>query len=375
MKIPTPISPLNSRRNFLKKIAQNGVLLGGAAMISPTALAGENKALEGTLGSAPRLPLKIWLSSGMSDEMEKSINTISPEISLIKANSAAEKESMLPEIDVCFGHIEESDLKKAKNLKWVHSSSAGVEKFLYPEMMRRTAIQLSNAKGCFAPAIAEHTFGLLFALTRGIKEQTFNMSKNQWKGVDNQIEMRNMTMGIIGYGGIGREIARRAKAMDLKVLAADIRPMTQETTGNIVDELYEMQFGGFEKVLANSDIIVSAVPHTPKTEGMFDADAFGKMPKGSYFINISRGKVTNTADLMKALDEGQLAGAGLDVTDPEPLPASHSLWGYPNVIITSHISGKSQYSHLRSQQVFVDNIQRYIKGLPLINLVDKKAGF
>ncbi len=375
MKTPRQNTKSNSRRDFLKKATQTGALLGSTALISPAALGAERNSSEDNGKSAPRLPMKIWLSSSLTAEMEKAIKGISPEISLIKASSPAEKENILPEITACFGPIGENDLKKAKNLQWVHSSSAGVEKLLYPEMMRRQDIQISNAKGCFGPAIAEHTFGLLFALTRGIKEQTLNMSNSEWKGVENQVEMRNMTMGIIGYGGIGREIARRAKAMDLKVLAADIRPMSQETTGCIVDELYDMHAGGFEKVLANSHIVVSAVPHTALTEGMFNANAFEKMPKGAYFINISRGKVTNTSDLMNALDNGHLAGAGLDVTDPEPLPDSHPLWKYPNVIVTSHVSGRSQYSHLRSQQVFVDNVDRFTKGLPLIHLVDKEAGF
>jgi D-2-hydroxyacid dehydrogenase (NADP+) len=200
------------------------------------------------------------------------------------------------------------------------------------------------------------------------------MSSGNWRGVDRQVEMRNLTMGIIGFGGIGREIARRAKAMDLKVVAADIRPMTQESTGNMVDELHEMAFGGFEKVLEQSHILVSAVPHTKKTEGMFNEKVFNQLPENSYFINISRGKVTNTADLMKALDSGRLAGAGLDVTDPEPLPQNHPLWQYSNVIITSHISGRSQYSHLRSQEVFAQNVKRWVEGLPSsIRLIKKQA--
>ncbi|WP_194775003.1 D-2-hydroxyacid dehydrogenase [Pararhodonellum marinum] len=357
----------------MKKATQNGLLLGSAAVISPNILQGathSNSEIE-----TKRLPLRIWLASGLSKELEQKLKAISPEITLFHNETNSSNADFLSEIDVCFGRISESELAKAKNLKWVHSSSAGVEKQLFPAMLKRQEIQMSNAKGCYGPAIAEHTFGLLFALTRGIKEQALNMPKQEWKGVSNQIEMRNLTMGIIGFGGIGREIARRAKAMDLRVLAADIRPMTQETTGNLVDELHDVSFGGLEKVLEKSNIIVSAVPHTKQTEDMFDMAAFQKMPKNSYFINISRGKVAKTTDLMKALESGHLAGAGLDVTDPEPLPKDHALWDFPNVIITSHISGRSQYSSLRSQEVFVENVNRYVAGLPLINAVDKEAGF
>lgn len=363
------------RRGFLKKVAQNGLLI-GAGSILPAGHSFANGQEEANKRHVKRDgPLKIWLSSALAPELEQEIREISDEITLLKATTGSEKGGFLPEVEVCLGYINESDLKQATRLKWVHSTSAGVENYLYPAMKQREDVLISNAKGCYGPAIAEHTFGLLFALTRGIKEQGLNMAEGQWKGVDKQIEMRNLTMGIIGFGGIGREIARRAKAMDLKVVAADIRPLTQETTGNIVDELYDMNFGGFDKVLQQADVLVSAVPHTPKTEEMFNLEVFRKLPEKAYFINISRGKVTNTADLITALDEGRLSGAGLDVTDPEPLPSDHPLWGYPNVIITSHISGRSQYSHLRSQQVFVENVRRYYDGLPLINLVDKEAGF
>lgn len=366
---------INSRRIFLQKMARNGAILSGAPLLAPTLLKGEEENLDIKATIANRLPLKIWLSADLSDEIQKEIKDISPQITFLKAGSDEDKKKILPEITACWGSISEADLKQAKNLKWVHSPSAGVENYLYPEMMQREDIEISNAKGCYAPAIAEHTIGMLFALTRGIKEQALNMPQHKWKGVENQVEMRNKTMGIVGFGGIGREIARRAKALDLKILAADIRPLYSETSGNIADELYEMDFGGFEKVLENSDIVVCAAPHTKKSEGMFNEGVFRKMPQGTYFINVSRGKLVKTNDLIKVLDDGHIAGAALDVTDPEPLPPDHKLWDCKNVIITSHISGVSQYSRLRSQQVFATNVKRYINDLPLLNKVDKEAGF
>ncbi len=369
------INNTDSRRSFLQKIALNGTLLSASPLMSSSLFPVDKSQAGMTEVEKKRLPLKIWLASNLSEEIEEEIKSISPEITLYKTNSEEEKKKILPEMHACFGFINETELKQAKQLKWVHSPSAGVENYLYPEMMQRTDIELSNAKGCYAPAIAEHTIGMLFALTRGIKEQIHNMPQHQWQGVEKQVEMRNLTMGIIGYGGIGREIARRAKALDLKILAADIRPLYSETSGNIADELYEMEFGGFEKVLENSDIIVCATPHTRKSEGMFNEQAFRKMRKGTYFINVSRGKLVKTENLMKVLDDQHIAGAALDVTDPEPLPSDHKLWDYKNVIITSHISGVSQYSWLRSQQVFSTNVRRYAQGLPLVNPVDKQAGF
>ncbi|CAN5561799.1 hypothetical protein BH23BAC1_BH23BAC1_40730 [soil metagenome] len=365
----------NSRRIFLQKMARNGALLTGVPIIAPSILKDEEQKEGGIKETENRLPLKIWLSAGLSEGIENEIKAISPQITFYKTQSEEDKRKILSEINACWGSISEADLKLAKNLKWVHSPSAGVENYLYPEMMQRKDIEISNAKGCYAPAIAEHTLGMLFALTRGIKEQSLNMPLHQWKGVENQVEMRNKTMGIIGFGGIGREIARRAKALDLKILAADIRPLYSETSGNIADELYDMNFGGFEKVLENSDIIVCAAPHTRKSEKIFDEKAFRKMPEGAYFINVSRGKLVNTDDLIKVLDDGHIAGVALDVTDPEPLPPDHKLWDCKNAIITSHISGVSQYSRLRSEQVFAANVKRYVNDLPLMNKVDKEAGF
>jgi phosphoglycerate dehydrogenase-like enzyme len=189
------------------------------------------------------------------------------------------------------------------------------------------------------------------------------------------VEMKDWTMGIVGFGGIGRQVARRARAMDMRIVAMDIVPMYEEQIGDICDEMYLYHDNGLEKLLKQSDVVVSAAPHTKISEGMFGKEQFDMMRKGSYFINVSRGKLVKTDELLEVLKSGQLAGAGLDVTNPEPLPADHELWKIPNAIITPHISGRSQHSYDRMQQVFVENVKRFIKGYPLLNMVDKEAGF
>ena len=136
-----------------------------------------------------------------------------------------------------------------------------------------------------------------------------------------------------------------------------------------------MQDDGLEWLLPHADVVVSAAPHTKVSEGMFGPEQFGLMRKGAFFINVSRGKLVQTPALLSALKSGHLAGAGLDVTDPEPLPSDHELWKQPNVIITSHISGRSQYTYVRMQDVFVENVHRFVKGFPLLNQVDKEMGF
>jgi phosphoglycerate dehydrogenase-like enzyme len=200
------------------------------------------------------------------------------------------------------------------------------------------------------------------------------MSNGKWSGENNMVEMKGMTMGIVGIGGIGSQIARRARAMDMRVIAVDIIPKYQEQIGAICDEVRLVQ-DHLPWLLSNADVVVSAAPHTKVSEGMFGEEQFDLMKKGAFFINVSRGKLVKTNALVAALNAEHLAGAGLDVTDPEPLPADHALWKLPNVIITSHISGRSQYSGTRMYEVFMENIHRYIHGFPMLNLVDKELGF
>jgi len=217
--------------------------------------------------------------------------------------------------------------------------------------------------------------GLLFSLTRKMANQVLNMPEGKWERPDGMVEMKGMTMGIIGLGGIGSQVARRARAMDMKVIAVDIVPKYKEQIGDICDEIRLVQDEGLEWLLPHADVIVSAAPHTKVSEGMMGPVQFEKMREGSYFINVSRGKLVQTEALLAALKSGHLAGAGLDVTDPEPLPSGHELWKLPNVIITSHIAAQSQYSFGRMQDVFVENAHRFVHGFPLLNQVNKEMGF
>ena len=353
-----------SRRGFIR-----GAVLQGAAFstIPFVAIPKQENPAPRKLATEARLPLKIMLKTGISDSLREKITRISPEIRFL------ENEVDIAEANVWFGRITPQEFERARQLQWVQSSSAGVEKYLFPGM-EASEVMITNAKGCYAPAIAEHTMGLLFTLTRKLGSQTRNMSKGKWSGESNMVEMKGMTMGIIGLGGIGSQIARRARAMDMKVIAVDIVPKYQEQIGDICDEVRLVQ-EHLPWLLSNADVVVCAAPHTKESEGMLGSEQFSRMKKGAFFINVSRGKLVKTEALLEALKSGHLEGAGLDVTDPEPLPADHALWTQPNVIITSHISGRSQHSVNRMYMVFLENIDRFSKGLPMLNLVDKKLGF
>jgi D-2-hydroxyacid dehydrogenase (NADP+) len=143
----------------------------------------------------------------------------------------------------------------------------------------------------------------------------------------------------------------------------------------MADEIRLVDDGGLDDLLKRSDVVVCCAPHTPRSRGMLGAEQFSAMRPGSYFINVSRGKLVKTDALVEALESGRLAGAGLDVTDPEPLPADHALWKLPNAVVTSHIAGRSQLSWERVQKVFAENVARYVRGRPLLNLVDKPKGY
>ena len=359
-----------TRRKFLKDTSVNSLMLSSA----PVAAVWPMEVDQEELTELPRLPLVVLSMSSLSPDIAERIRAISGQISLHSGFGGAEMETLLPEINVLMGGLNEYQLRMAVNLKWVQSPSAGVEHYLNKSFVS-SPVLLTNAKGCYAPAIAEHVFGLLFGLTRGIAGQAVNMKSGLWADAGAMLELRGLTMGIVGFGGIGRETARRAQAMDMRVLAADVRPLYRENLGGLVEACYLVQDEGWYRMLEKCDVVVCAAPHTAASEGMFDDRAFRAMKDGAFFINVSRGKLVKTPSLQAAIESGNIAGAGLDVTDPEPLPSGHPLWSLGNVIVTSHIAGRGQYSWLRVQEVFAENIRRFVYGMPLLNLVDKQAGF
>ena len=226
--------------------------------------------------NAPRLPLRIMLKTDLPDAYQQRVMEISPQIHLENNDQA------IGEVNVWFGRINPQEFRRATKLDWVQSSSAGVEHYLFPEMVDSQVV-LTNAKGCYAPAIAEHTFGLLFSLTRKIGSQTRNMAQGKWQGESDMVEMKDMTMGIIGLGGIGSQVARRARALDMRVLAVDIVPKYREQIGDICDEVRLVQDEGLDWLLPQADVVVCAAPHTKDSEGMLDLKEFNRMKKGAYF--------------------------------------------------------------------------------------------
>lgn len=272
--------------------------------------------------------------------------------------------------DAIFGTINPQLFHAAKKLKWVQIYSAGVETYRFPEMVKSDVI-LTNCKVIQGPEIADHAFALLLALTRDLNAIIPTRTSEEWnRGKYHPIELRGKTAVVVGLGGIGSQIAQRANAFGMKVIGVDPKemPFNQYVTKVVPPDR-------IDTVLPSADVVFISAPHTPQSEGMIGPKQFDEMKKGAYFIAVSRGKLYNTEALVKALDEQKLAGAGLDVTNPEPLPKGHALWKFPNVIVTPHIAGQSDGLDGRRMELYKDNIARFLKGEPLVNVVDKVKGY
>lgn len=258
----------------------------------------------------------------------------------------------------------------ARKLKWVQTTSAGVESVLTPEFEAR-GITLTNAKIIQGPNIADHAFALLLSLTRELYRTIPNRTSEEWtRGRHRPIELNGKTAVIIGVGGIGMQIAQRAVGFGMQVIGVDPKDISYTPLVTRVvppDRL--------DTVLPLADVVFVAAPLTKESRGMIGARQFEMMKQGAYFIAVSRGGLYSSEALVKALDSKHLAGAGLDVTNPEPLPKGHPLWKFENVIITPHMAGGSDKVTARRVELFKENIRRFSQGEPLLNVVDLKKGY
>ncbi len=308
-----------------------------------------------------------WVRSEMAELAKEH-----PELSLKTYENARDAEEKIGDAEGFIGSPDEAIMKAGKNLRWVHIFSAGVENYVSLPGFQEGRVRMTCLKIHQGPEIADHAFALLLHLTRNMGVYQRAQDRGEWAGRSGLplIELRGRTMLVVGYGGIGTQVAERAKAFGMTVHAIDPKDIpltvTVERFG-APDELHEF--------LPLADVVVSCVPITPESDGMFGAKEFPLMKKGAYFINVSRGKVVDTAALAAALESGHLAGAGLDVTDPEPLPGDSPLWKMPNVILTPHIAGVSDKRNNRQRELVADNLKRFATGLPLKNLVDPAKGY
>ena len=294
-------------------------------------------------------------------------------IDVAKDREAFRKE--LRDADIVYGGLSGADLDFAPKVKWVQSPGAGVES-ADPKFMA-SPILFTNMARIFAPGIAETAMGLLLCLTRGITKYYMpQFAKRQMKPVGtvkspDHWELGGRTIGLVGFGGIGYEIGRRAHfGFDMKVLATDAKPMHKPEW---VEELHDPSW--FMEMVPRVDVLVSAAPSTPKTRRMFNESVFRKMQKHAIFLGMSRGELFDDMALVKALKEGWIGGAGLDVFPQEPPPADHPIFDAPNVVMTAHTSGWGPDRQRRLVDLFSENLRRYSLGMELMNVVDKGKGY
>ena len=282
--------------------------------------------------------------------------------------------SEIGDADAFIGNITPQEVRAGKKLKWVQVMAAGVEQVLFlsgGNDLRDSNIVLTNNKIVQGPEIADHAMAMLLALSRDLPAFWANKQSETWQPRPYRgVELNGRTAVIIGLGGIGNQIATRAWSFGLSVIGVDpedkpFSPFVKKTVKP--DQL--------DAVLPEADVVFISAPHTEKSHKMVGPREFDLMKNGAYFIAVSRGGVYDMNSLVKALDEKRLAGAGVDVMDPEPLPKGHPLWKFPNAIITPHIAGRSDKDHARMVGTAKENLSRFLDGRPLVNVVDKQKGY
>jgi phosphoglycerate dehydrogenase-like enzyme len=253
-------------------------------------------------------------------------------------------------------------------LKWIQSSAAGLDHCLVPAVID-SGIIVTSASGVLADQVSEHATALITALTRSLP--VFFRAQQAKKFVRRPTrDLHHSTLGIVGFGGVGRRIAQVLSPFKTRILATDMFPIDKP---DYVEALWPAK--RLEDLLAEVDILILSAPLTPATRGMIGAAEIARMKKGSLLVNVARGPLVVERDLIAALESGHLAGAAVDVTEQEPLAPTSRLWELPNVIITPHVAGQSRLRIDQMTDFFCDNLERYLTGRPLRNLVDKQLGF
>ena len=307
------------------------------------------------------------------------------EMTVVNAASEAEAIKAMPDADAFFGKLTPPLLAASRQLRWVQSPTASLEHYMFPELIAHPCT-LTNMRGLFSDVIADQVMGYIICFARNLHRYIRNQMEARWAPVGGESErvtfaagpgvvtgidrahshLADATLGIVGLGSIGLEIARRALAFGMRVVAVD--PASTTPPPGVASVWLPNEL---PRLLAESDFVVVAAPHTPQTEGLFRRPQFQTMKPGAYFINIGRGAIVRLADLVDALHAREIAGAALDVYETEPLPSDHPLWRLDNVILTPHIAGYSPRIAQRHLEVLLDNIRRFQASERLRNIVNK----
>ncbi|HEV3163661.1 MAG TPA: D-2-hydroxyacid dehydrogenase [Isosphaeraceae bacterium] len=335
--------------------------------------------------------MKLVIHPAVEPNRLTALTAAAPEVEWVNAADRETALAAMPGADGFVGKITPELLARADRLRWVQSFTASLEHYLFPELVAHPCT-LTNVRGLFGDVIADQVMGYILCFARNLHTYIRQQAQHHWEPVGSESSRVNNAMGpgtvnaidlatiflpeaklgIVGFGGIGAEVARRALAFGMAVRAVDRYPEKKERPEGVqsVDGLERLP-----ALLAWSDFAVIAAPHTPETAGLFNAATLAHMGPYSYLINIGRGAIVVLDDLVSALRAGRIAGAALDVFEIEPLPADHPLWDFPNVILTPHTAGYSPAIAARHLATLVENVGRFARGEDLINVVDKKLWF
>lgn len=313
--------------------------------------------------------MKLLIYPRLEDRWVERIQSAFPELRIVNVTSEEEALAEIPEADVLYGQITPDLLRAAHQLKWVQADRIGMEHYIFPELAESDVI-LTNVRGTFSDHIANHVWAYILAFARGLHRYIRRQVEHVWRPGDETMYLPECTLGIIGLGGIGREVAKRASVFGLRVIAVDPRP-----THAAEDVMEGWPPDRLDDLLRESDFVVICAPHTPETERMIGAAQLAMMKPTAYLINIGRGVIVNLSALTDALRAGKIAGAALDVFEIEPLPADHPLWDMENVILTPHVAGAGPYVQDRRIDVFLENMRRFSAGEMLATVVDKTQWF
>ncbi len=314
--------------------------------------------------------VKVVMMAGPWTEWREQLESLSPRVKAIAARSDEELLREIPDAEVVYGRLPRAPFLKAGKLRWVQSIGVGFETMLYPEMVESDVV-ITNTAGAFDAAMAEQALAFMLAHARGLMRYERDRKERIWdRHTDTVTQIHGKTACVLGLGSIGRSIAARLNALGLMVTAVDAQVTTPPAGVRrlfMADELLH--------AIADADYVIVALPQTEDTNSLIDETCFDRMKDSAFLVNIARGPIVNEADLVRALREKRIAGAGLDVFEEEPLPDSSPLWDMPNVVFAPHSAGYSPEGRGNILRIFKENLRRYLAEEPLMNVVNKKKGY
>src|SRR3954471_2463222 len=318
--------------------------------------------------------LELWIAPAWFAER---LRREFPELGVDQLNSYDNVEQHLADVEILFGiSIRPEQFIAAKKLRWIHSQAAAVHQFMFPELVN-SDVTLTNARDVHGPVVAEQVIAMMFALAKRIPAAVRFQQKHEWgqdafsSGRSHSRELAGATLGLVGLGSIGRNVAKHAAALGMRVIA--VREHPEKEKPQHVDEV--LPTSKLQELLAQSDYVVLSAPVTAQTTGMIGARQLAAMKPDAFLLNVGRGPLIDEAALVEVLRQHKIGGAALDVFDQEPLPPDSPLWDLEDLLITPHTGGISENMWERHYALFSDNLHRYLSGQPLLGLVDKRSGY